>query len=162
MPLLRAGHITRHTVYWLLFYTALWGLLSGGSGWYIGIPCILGASGLSHWLGGRAITLRLSALPGFLLFFLAALGSGGWDVARRAVQPRMPLSPAWVSYPLSISQPHYRLLFSSMIGLLPGTLASHIEGDLLCMHVLDDGQPWESSARRLEQRLMAVLGEAQP
>lgn len=162
MPLLRDRHRAPDTVFWLLFYSALWWLLSAGSGWYIGIPCILAATGLSGWLGSRPLRLRLRALPGFLVYFLAALASGGWDVARRAVQPRMALSPAWVSYPLRIQQPRYRLLFASMIGLLPGTLASHIEGDQLCMHVLDDRQPWAADARRLEQRLIAVLAQAQP
>lgn len=160
MPLLRAGRVSRHTVFWLLLYTALWWLLSGGAGWYIGIPCVLGATSLSRWLGSPPWHLRLRALPGFMLFFLGALISGGWDVARRAIQPRPSLRPAWVRYPLSISQQRYRLLFASMIGLLPGTLATHIDGDHLCMHVLDERLPWQAGAARLERQLAALLGEA--
>lgn len=158
MPSLRASRALRHTVFWLFLYTALWWLLSGGAGWYIGIPCVLGAAGLSRWLGSPPWHLRLRELPGFMVFFLGALVSGGWDVARRAIQPRPTLNPAWVHYPLSIPQARYRLLFASMIGLLPGTLAARIDGDHLYMHVLDEKLPWQAGAARLEQQLGKLLG----
>jgi len=160
VPLPWAGHLfSRQTLFWLLLYAALWWLLAGGTGWYLGVPFILTAASLSHWLGSPVWHVRLRAAPAFLLFFLRALLAGGWDVARRAIQPRMPLAPAWVRYPLTIRQPGNRLLFASLVGLLPGTLAAAIEDDCLNMHVLDQHQPWLDSTARLEQRLLRLLGE---
>ncbi|WP_235906683.1 Na+/H+ antiporter subunit E [Pseudomonas saliphila] len=151
--------LSRRMLFWSLLYVALWGLLAGGKGWYIGIPCALAAAMLACWLGNPVWTFRPRAVPGFLLFFLRALVAGGWDVARRAVQPRMPLDPAWVSYPLTARDPRSRLLLAAAVSLLPGTLAGAIEADHLALHVLDHTQPWLESVARLEQQLMHVLGE---
>lgn len=150
---------SRRTLFWLLLYTGLWSLLTGAKGWYIGAPCVLGAAALSVWLNSPPWHIRLRVVPGFLLFFLGTLIAGGWDVARRAVQPRMPLDPAWVSYPLNISHPRFRLLLAAAVGLQPGTLAAAIEGDSLTMHVLDSKLPWLKGVAQLEQQLIRLLGE---
>ncbi len=151
--------LSRQILFWLLLYCALWWLLAGGGGWYLGAPCIVAAAMLSCWLGTPAWRLRPAAAPRFLWFFLRALVAGGWDVARRAIQPRMPLAPAWVHYPLNIRQPRSRLLFASLVGLLPGTLAAAIEDDCLSMHVLDQHQPWQQNTAQLERQLLRLLGE---
>ncbi|WP_256669981.1 Na+/H+ antiporter subunit E [Pseudomonas sp. OIL-1] len=151
--------LSRRMLFWSLLYAVLWWLLAGGKGWYIGAPCVLGAALLSCWLGSAAWTLRLRAAPGFVLFFLRALLAGGWDVALRALRPRMPLDPAWVNYPLKARGPRSRLLLAAAVSLLPGTLAGVIEADRLTLHVLDHKQPWLESVARLEQQLMRLLGE---
>lgn len=163
MLLSQASRWTRHSVvFWSVLYISLWWLLSGGQGWYIGVPSIIGAVALSSWLGAPPLRLRLIALPRFILFFLGALLSGGWDVAYRALHPRLPLHPAWVHYPVQIKQPRYRLLFASLIGLLPGTLAARVDDDCLYMHVLDSHGDWQLGTARLEQQLIALLQEQQP
>lgn len=160
MPFPPAKHLPlRQTCCWLLLYIGLWWLLAGGRGWYLGGPSVLVATILSLWLGGSVRLVRLGAVPGFLGFFLHALVAGGWDVARRALQPRMPLSPAWVRYPLTLDQPGNRLLLASLIGLLPGTLVATMEDDELNMHVLDQHMPWRDNTARLEGHLLRLLGE---
>ena len=151
--------LSRRMLFWSLLYAVLWWLLAEGKGWYIGGPCVLAAAMLSCWLGSPAWTIRLRAAPGFVLFFLNALLAGGWDVALRALRPRMPLDPAWVSYPLKARHPRSRLLLAAAVSLLPGTLAGVIEADELTLHVLDHKQPWQNSVARLEQQLMRLLGE---
>ncbi len=83
-------------------------------------------------------------------------------MARRAFHPQLPLSPRWVTYPLRESSDRVRQLLSAIICLLPGTLASHLEGGNLHIHVLNGEQPWKPTVERLELRLMALLGEASP
>ena len=123
-------------LFWSLLYTALWALFAAGQGWVLGVPTITLAVALSLWLGLRPMTLRLASLPAFLGFFLKHMLLGGWDVARRALQPRCPLQPAWHPYPLTSQSPRVRLLLSAMVGLLPGTLASRVDADEMRVHVV--------------------------
>ena len=95
--------------------------------------------------------MRLGALPGFLTFFLRHMLLGGWDVARRALQPRCQLQPAWHPYPLTSRSPRVRLLLSALVGLLPGTLSSRIEGDRRA-------PAWQPTVAELERRLERLLG----
>lgn len=143
---------------WLPVYALLWWLLTGGSGWYLGIPTILLAVWLSRTLSLIPWVIRPARLPALLGLFFRELFAGGWDVARRALHPRMPLDPAWVQYPLTTTDEDVRLLLSGIIGLMPGTLATAIDGDCLTLHVLDRDMPWESNIARLESRLVDLMG----
>lgn len=143
---------------WLALYTVLWFLLTGGAGWGFGLFCVLAAASISLRLGLSPYTLQLRHLPGFIGFFFRALWSGGWDVARRAYNPTLPLNPGWVSYPLTHNYPRVSLVLSAMVGLLPGTLCSRIVDQRLLLHVLDTEHPWQPTVSHLEARLLALLG----
>ncbi|MCQ4312345.1 Na+/H+ antiporter subunit E [Pseudomonas stutzeri] len=142
---------------WMLLYGALWTLFAEGGGWLLGVPSIVLAVVLSVWLGIRPWRPSLSVLPGFVWFFLGRMVAGGWDVAVRALHPRRPLQPAWLDYPLRSESPRVRLLLSALIGLLPGSLSSRIDGNRMRVHVLDERQPWEPTVIELEQRLSQLL-----
>lgn len=142
---------------WMLLYGALWALFAEGGGWSLGVPSILLAVVLSVWLGIRPWRPSLRVLPGFVWFFLGRMVAGGWDVAVRALHPRLPLQPAWLDYPLRSESPRVRLLLSALVGLLPGSLSSGVEGDRMRVHVLDERQPWEPTVIELEQRLTRLL-----
>jgi len=144
---------------WLLAYAALWALFSEGRGWLVGIPAVLLATWLSLRLGLQPWRLRWRALPGFLGFFLWHMTIGGIDVARRALGSPRRVAPAWAGYRLASRVPRVRLLLSALVGLLPGTLASRIEGDVLRVHVLDATQAWEPTVAELERRLQRLFGE---
>ena len=148
-------------LFWSLIYAALWALFAAGQGWLLGVPTVALAVALSLWLGLRPLGMRLGALPAFLGFFLKHMLLGGWDVARRALQPRCPLQPAWHPYSLCSQSPRVRLLLSALVGLLPGTLASRIEGDEMRVHVLDERLPWQATVADLEQRLERLLGSGE-
>lgn len=143
---------------WSLIYAALWALFAAGQGWALGIPTVALAVALSLWLGLRPLALRPAALAGFLGFFLKHMLLGGWDVARRALLPSCPLQPAWHSYPLTSQSPRVRLMLSALVGLLPGTLVSRIDGDEMRVHVLDERLPWQATVTELERRLDRLLG----
>ena len=153
------AHRIIDALYWTLLYAVLWALFAEGGGWALGVPSVLLAVALSLWLELRPLRLRLLALPGFVGFFLRHMLVGAWDVASRALRPRCPLQPAWHDYPLTSTSPRVRLLLSALVGLLPGTLASGIEGERMRVHVLDERQPWQRVVAELEQRLQRLLGD---
>ncbi|PLW82544.1 sodium:proton antiporter [Kineobactrum sediminis] len=143
-------------------WTALWALLSQNSGWVFGIPVAALATLAGYRLGLRSGPVRPQALPTFLVFFLRELFSGGVDVARRALHARLPIAPAWQIFTLTSRDPRVCLMLSALVGLLPGTLASHHKGSELYVHTLDQHRDWQSTVARLENLLSRLLGESQP
>jgi multicomponent Na+:H+ antiporter subunit E len=140
-------------------WLVVWAVLSHAEGWAFGVPLAAIATFAGYRLELRIGSLRWQAIPAFLGFFLRELFSGGWDVARRALHPRLPVSPAWKTFALTSRDPRVCLLLSAMVGLLPGTLASHHENQTLHVHALDQHQDWEKTVTELELRLSQLLGE---
>lgn len=149
-------------VRWLLLYGLLWVLLSGAQGWLFGAVCAAAASLLSLALSVPVPRCRLRALPRLLGFFVWEMALGGWDVARRVLDPKLPVAPIWVAYPLVHTHPRRQMLLGTLVGIMPGTLASRIVDNRLRLHILDQGLPWQRTLAQLEQHLNAFLGEAAP
>lgn len=140
----------------LVLASLLWWLLAGVQGFSspFGAFAVLGAATVSLWAPpGRSCRLRLSALPGFVLYFLWASVSGGVDVARRALSPALPIQPGFLVYASRLPRGAALTFFMAVISLLPGTLSVRQEGRLLRVHVLDNRQPIQDSLAHLEGRV---------
>ena len=140
-------------------WLGLWFLLSRGEGWAFGVPVAAATTFATVRLQLNWRPLRLGALAAVFGFFLRELFSGGWDVARRAIHPRMPIAPGWETFAMTSRNPRVRMLLSAMIGLLPGTLSSEYHGFTLHIHALDQQQNWQETVTRLESLLSDLLGE---
>lgn len=145
-------------IYWLLVYACLWWLLAGNAGWGFGALCISAAGGLSLWLGVQPLYLKLLHLPQFLWFFFRELLIGAWDVAHRALHPRLPIDPAWVKFRFNCSNQRVRLLLPAMVGLLPGTVATRSDTTYMYLHVLDQRQDWHTTIAKMETHLTQLFG----
>lgn len=159
-PPLSAPFILRQGSCWFLVYASVWLILSEAQAWGFGLVVAAAASALSLWLRLPFPPVRLLYLPVFLGFFFVEMLMGAWDVARRALHPGMPLHPAWVSYSFKCADPGVRLALSALVGLMPGTLASHIDGDMLQLHVLDQTQAWRLPVQKMEMHLAHLFGAA--
>jgi multicomponent Na+:H+ antiporter subunit E len=83
----------------------------------------------------------------------------GADVARRALDPRLPLRPGFITYPVRLPRGPGRDVFALLTGLLPGTVAvPSDEGEALPIHCLDIDQPVEAQLGAEEARLQRALG----
>jgi len=89
----------------------------------------------------RTSRVSILALLRLAAHFLRQSVVAGLDVARRAFDPRMPLRPGFVSYPLSFPPGPARNIFASWTSLLPGTVPVADDGETLLYHCLDVGQP---------------------
>jgi multicomponent Na+:H+ antiporter subunit E len=139
----------------------LWLGLNGldGSSWIVGSPAVLAAAWISVKLL-PSVSWRWS-LRGALVFaayFLRESVRGGWDVARRAISPRLALSPAIVCHPFQLPSGPSRLFFCSAISLLPGTAVVAIAESNICVHVLDNSTSVGEELRKLERRVGALFG----
>ena len=84
----------------------------------------------------------------------------GVDVARRALDPRLPLRPGIVAYPSQCPPGTTRDAFCTLTSLLPGTLpAGTDESGALLVHCLDIGQPVAANLAVEEALFIRALGD---
>jgi multicomponent Na+:H+ antiporter subunit E len=126
-------------------FFVLWIMLTGGN------PADLGAGAVAAltatWASVSLLPpgtnrVRPVALTGLTLRFLRQSVVAGVDVARRALDPRLPLHLGFVVYPTGLPRGPGRSMFTTVMSLLPGTVptGSDEKGGLL-IHCLDVAQP---------------------
>jgi len=149
---------------WVPFLAFVWWVLEPTPGaWVAGLLAVVVALVLRQQTGpARATGLRPLAFLAFLPYFLAQSVLGGWDVARRALAPRLPLDPDLLRYRLSLPPGPSRVFLGNALSLLPGTFAADLEGDELTVHLLVAGPDAEARIRTLELRVGALFGAEAP
>lgn len=143
---------------------AVWVVLIGTDplGLAVGVLAAAAAAAVSiRLLPARAARID----PGALFALLARLPrqaiTAGVDVARRALDPRLPLRPGFVSLPLRLPPGPARGAFRALASLLPGTVAASPtldERGVLEVHCLDLDQPVVAMLADDEARLARALG----
>ena len=104
--------------------------------------------------GGRArIGKLLLLLPHFLWQSLVA----GWDVARRAFAPRLPLRPGFVDYAPRLPRGSARNAFELISSLLPGSVPTAETEATIEYHCLDTQQPVAEQLAAEEQAYAEAL-----
>ena len=104
-------------------------------------------------------SFRPVALAAFLLRFGTQSAGAGLDVARRALDPRLPLYPGFVIYPPGLPPGPMRDAFSTVTSLLPGTLpCGSDESGRLLIHCLDVNQPMLEQLAAEEAMFVRALG----
>lgn len=139
-------------------FSLLWVVLEGGhaASWIVGAPVVALASLLSLRLWpDPAISLR--GLARFMPWFLRQSMAGAVDVAKRALQPAMPLHPGIVTVRLRLPPGAARVALANVISMLPGTLSADLEADRLTIHALDTGQDLQSMLVDLEPRIAGIF-----
>lgn len=114
-----------------------------GVDWAVGALTALAAAALSlRLLPPAPRAPRLPALLRYLLRFLVQSLLAGLDVARRALDPRLPIDPGLLRQPTSLPPGAVRTLFGALTSQVPGTLAVDLDdpGRLLyhCLHSPQD------------------------
>jgi multicomponent Na+:H+ antiporter subunit E len=116
------------------------------------------ATGVSlRLLPPAAERLRVGALARFAGHFVWQSVVAGFDVARRALDPRLPLKPGYVAFPTGLPPGTGRSAFVAITSSVPGTLSVGTDraGNLV-YHCLDLDQPVAASLARDEALLRRV------
>jgi len=139
---------------------ALWWMLSSGhlASWIVGAPTVVVAALVSRRLSPPWRT-RLSPIATlqFAVFFLTRSVVGGIDVAARAVHPRLPLRPGFVTFELRLPPGNARIWMTNVISLLPGTLSAQQSGSTLTVHTIDLSAPVAENLRAIEDHIAAMF-----
>jgi multicomponent Na+:H+ antiporter subunit E len=144
-------------------FFCLWLVLAGAdsSDLPVGVATAFAAAGISlALLPPGSHRIRPMALAHLIARFLLQSILAGFDVARRAFDPRLPLRPGLLTFSTRLGPGPARSLFCMMESLLPGTLpaGSEKEGTLL-LHCLDIDQPVQAQMALDETLFLDALGE---
>lgn len=137
-----------------------WALAEGVPGsWWVGVPAVVMAA-LASAILMPPVPIVWRELLRFVPFFLRRSLLGGLDVARRAFDPRLPIAPGIIDYGFRLPPGLPRVMLANTISLLPGTLGAGMEGDVLKVHVLDEGQDVAGEIAEVEQAIARLFGIA--
>ena len=145
-------------------FFALWTILTGSN------PVDLVAGAVATWVAtwvslhllppgtSHVRPTRLSALA---LRFLYQSVVAGADVARRALDPRLPLRCGFVLYRTGLPPGPARHSFTTLMSLLPGTVPTGSDRDgALLIHSLDVEQPVAAQLAEQEGLFVQVIDAA--
>lgn len=139
-------------------FLAFWIVLIGTGHTVMGMV----TASLAAWVSLRllpagAIRLRPAAFAALVVRFLGQSAAAGWDVARRAFDPRLPLRPGFVTYRVGFPPGPARNVFATLTSLVPGTVPLGDEGEGLVYHCLDVEQPVVAQLAAEEAALSRAL-----
>jgi multicomponent Na+:H+ antiporter subunit E len=154
------GSFARRSLWRAVAFFVLWLILFGTNP--VDLPIGIAAAVAASWTSLRLLpqgTARASpvALARLALRFLVQSVVAGADVARRALDPRLPLRPGFVAYPVSFPPGAARNVFTTLTSLLPGTVPVGDENGKLIYHCLDVDQPVVSQLAAEEAALLRAL-----
>jgi multicomponent Na+:H+ antiporter subunit E len=141
-------------------FACLWMVLIGAdlADLAVGVLTAAIATGTSLYLlpPGRW-RLRPVALARLALRFLYQSVVAGADVARRALDPRLPLRPGFVAFPVQMPAGAARNTFTTLTSLLPGTVPVGEHRGYVVYHCLDVNQPILSQLAAEEAALIRAF-----
>jgi multicomponent Na+:H+ antiporter subunit E len=156
-----AGGVAARVLLRAVAFLALWLVLAGADP----VDLVAGAVAVvaATWASLRLLppgSARVSpaALARLALRFACQSVIAGADVARRAFDPRLPLRPGFVRYPVRFPPGPARNAFTALTSLLPGTVPAGEERGQLLYHCLDLDQPVASQLAAEEAALSRALG----
>jgi multicomponent Na+:H+ antiporter subunit E len=141
-----------------------WLILSGADPAGLAVGAM--ASLLATWASLRLLPAgtwrpRPASLVRLALRFLRQSTIAGVDVAWRALDPRLPLRPGFVIFPVRLPAGTARNVFCTLTSLLPGTVpAGSDDSGSLVIHCLDVRQPVLADLTAEEALLIRALGGA--
>jgi len=125
---------------WLraVLFALMWWILTDGvmNSWLVGVPMVLFATLVSMALL-PPLSWSLTGIVRFAPYFLWRSLYGGTDVARRALHPRLPISPGMYDHRWRLPPGLPRVFMANTVSLLPGTLSAELDEQCLRVHVLD-------------------------
>ena len=146
-------------IYRGVLFLLIWWILTDGvaSSWWIGLPAVILAVTASRVLVAPAAFLWFELLKFVPFFFWHSL-LGGVDVARRVFQPKMPIAPDLIEYPLRLPPGLSQVIMSNTVSLLPGTLIAELDRNVLKVHLLNRSKDSLAELEAVEERIARMSG----
>jgi multicomponent Na+:H+ antiporter subunit E len=142
-------------------FLVLWLVLAGAD--LADLPAAAVAVVAATWTSLRLLPPGSSrpsprALATLILRFAYQSVAAGLDVARRALDPRLPLRAGFVRYPVRFPPGAARNAFTTLTSLLPGTVPAGADRGHIIYHCLDVEQPVTSQLAAEEAALARAFG----
>lgn len=126
----------------------------------------LAATALCVWIAQRmdvadheGVPLRLGLRTPLYWPWLAwQIAKSNVDVARRILDPRLPISPTTIRLRAAQRTPLSRVVYANSITLTPGTVSMSIDGDEILVHALTEENARALEAGEMGRRVSAFEG----
>ncbi|CAG1011021.1 hypothetical protein BURK2_04164 [Burkholderiales bacterium] len=133
-----------HTVTVLIVLYAFWLLLSGLFTPFLlaaGAGCALAVLAFARRMDvidreGHPIHLGWRALFSYWPWLIKEIAKSSWEVSRRILDPRLPISPTLARFRPSQKSELGLVIHANSITLTPGTVAVEVEADEFLVHTL--------------------------
>jgi multicomponent Na+:H+ antiporter subunit E len=165
LPWIRLGIFASGVVpaaYRLAAFLALWVMLAGVeiADLAVGVMAAIASTVVSlQLLPAGAARLSPFALAKLALRLVWQSLVAGIDVARRALDPRLPLRPGFVTFSPRLPGRTALNIFCTLTSLAPGTLPSgEDDSGAIVIHCLDGGRPIAAHLAADEELLRCALG----
>lgn len=153
----------KHSVNLALFLLAIWLLLSGHYTPLLLVLAVLSTL-LIVYLASRADLIdretQLILLKPSVLLYWAWLGReiirSNLDVARRILDPSLPISPTIFTVRANQKTELGRVTFANSITLVPGTVSMDVDGDIVTVHALTREAAADLERGEMDRRLCHV------
>lgn len=145
----------------LVVFSTFWLALTGGAldALYYGAPAVLLATWISLALyPAMQPRVRLWRAALYVPHLLLRGFLGGLDVARRVLDPRLPIRPGWRRVPLLTNIAEVNAVLGGVVSVLPGSLAAGVRSGALEVHMLDTEDFDMRSPEAEERRVLRLFG----
>lgn len=162
-----AGAFALLYAFWLVlsgYWTAF--LMSAGAGCALAVLLLARRMRVVD-IEGQPMHLGLRAALGYWPWLGVEIVRSGWDVTRRILDPRLPISPAIARFAPSQRSDLGLVIHANSITLTPGTIAVRVGRDEFLVHALTEagaaslaGSEMDRRVAALEDRPVAALEQA--
>ncbi|PPD44042.1 MAG: sodium:proton antiporter [Methylocystis sp.] len=145
-----------------LVFLGLWLVISGvsTSDLALGLAvAVIAAFASARLLPCTGVRLNPRACVEMALGLPFQIAVAGIEIARRALHPKLPLSPGFIEYTSHLPEGVSRNAFTALVSMQPGSvpIAGHKGGDIL-IHCLDDTRPVGAAVEADEAKLSRAFG----
>lgn len=110
---------------------------------------------IDYKLPYRFVIFLFVYLPVFMWQLLLA----NIDVAKRVLNPKLPLNPGFVAIKTNLKGDFARLMLANSITLTPGTLSVDVKGDTIYVHTVNvHGDTTEENTKNISALFERILG----
>ena len=92
---------------------------------------------LDFWKGAKNPVNIIFGFIKYLLVFIPELIKANIDVAKRVINPKLPINPGIVAVKTELKSDEAKMMLANSITLTPGTLTMDVRGDYLLIHWID-------------------------
>ena len=101
----------------------------------------------------------------YFFVFLVALVKANFDVARRVINPKLPINPGIVSFETKLKNNFAKMVLANSITLTPGTLTIDVIGNKFYVHWIDvttenKEEIYKEIAEPFEKVLLKIYGSS--
>jgi len=161
------SYLTATAALWLLWMALVGALGAQEAAAGLVVAVVVAAVAGAAPFTGRSLHIleprRLAMAVAYVPYLMWSIVRSNLDVARRVIDPALPIRPGIVRVRTRLTHPVARLLLANSITLTPGTLTVDLCEDELCIHWVDvQAEDIEGATRQIVggfERFLEVIFE---